>query len=211
MDHNVIQSPEVLQRLAKFLGMRGAHITPTLNEGVQAVVVVGDVSMIGDTFRNKNLVRSINFSQWCPTTASLLNDSVLQVRNISTTTVWRLKRMMIRTLEGNAILVRIARRDAAIPTVLANGSIAYTNWVNEPGPGGTAPPAAQQSGSVLSGNFLGQLGANAFHSMPLTASAPIEIHGGIILGPGQGLVVQSLGSANVTLFGQFDWIADEYS
>jgi hypothetical protein len=41
---NLIQAPEILLRLSRALGLRQAHVTPTLNEGVQAVVLIADVS-----------------------------------------------------------------------------------------------------------------------------------------------------------------------
>lgn len=44
METNLIQAPELLQRLRKALGIRQAHITPSLNSGVQAVVILDDVS-----------------------------------------------------------------------------------------------------------------------------------------------------------------------
>lgn len=44
MDWNVIQAPELLLRLQRRLGLRQAHTTPTLNEGVQAVIVMDDIS-----------------------------------------------------------------------------------------------------------------------------------------------------------------------
>jgi hypothetical protein len=43
-EFNLIQAPEVLLRLARYLGLRQAHTAPTLNEGVQPVVIIGDVS-----------------------------------------------------------------------------------------------------------------------------------------------------------------------
>jgi hypothetical protein len=50
MEFNLIQAPEILLRLARAFGMRQAHIAPTLNEGVQAVVIIGDVSADPVTF-----------------------------------------------------------------------------------------------------------------------------------------------------------------
>jgi hypothetical protein len=43
-EHNVIQRPELLRRLQRFLGLRQAHIAPALSEGVQPVVILGNVS-----------------------------------------------------------------------------------------------------------------------------------------------------------------------
>jgi len=43
-EFNLIQAPEVLRKLAQRLGVRQAHITPTLNSGVQAVIVVDDLT-----------------------------------------------------------------------------------------------------------------------------------------------------------------------
>lgn len=43
-EHNIIQSPELLTRLSQRLGLRQAHITPALAEGVQAVVLLEDLT-----------------------------------------------------------------------------------------------------------------------------------------------------------------------
>lgn len=43
-EHNIIQNPEMLRALQTALGIRQMHTVPTLNEGVQPVVVIGDVS-----------------------------------------------------------------------------------------------------------------------------------------------------------------------
>lgn len=39
-EHNLIQRPDLLRALANRMGMKQAHVTPALNEGVQAVVVI---------------------------------------------------------------------------------------------------------------------------------------------------------------------------
>lgn len=46
MDWNVIQAPEIIGRLRRRLGLVQGHVTPTLNEGVQAVVILDDVSTV---------------------------------------------------------------------------------------------------------------------------------------------------------------------
>lgn len=43
-EYNLIQSPELIRRLTSLLGLRQAHIAPTLDENVSAVVVISDVS-----------------------------------------------------------------------------------------------------------------------------------------------------------------------
>lgn len=43
-EHNIIQRPQLMKRVADFLGMRQAHILPTLNEGVTACLIIGDTS-----------------------------------------------------------------------------------------------------------------------------------------------------------------------
>lgn len=41
---NIIQRPELLRRLSTRLGIRQAHVAPALNEGVQPVVILDDLS-----------------------------------------------------------------------------------------------------------------------------------------------------------------------
>lgn len=43
-EHNLVQNPEVLGKMAKFLGMRQAHVAPAVTEGITPVLVVGDIS-----------------------------------------------------------------------------------------------------------------------------------------------------------------------
>lgn len=43
LSENIIQRPELLLQLREALGLRQAHVAPTLNEGIQAVVVVADI------------------------------------------------------------------------------------------------------------------------------------------------------------------------
>lgn len=40
----MIQAPELIRRLRNSLGLRQAHTAPTLNEGVQPVMVIGDLT-----------------------------------------------------------------------------------------------------------------------------------------------------------------------
>lgn len=47
-DYNLIQRPEVIRRLSRFFGLRQHHITPSLNEGVQPVVLVADLTREGE-------------------------------------------------------------------------------------------------------------------------------------------------------------------
>jgi hypothetical protein len=42
-EHNLIQAPELLRRLYQRLGLRQAHIAPTLAQDVQAVVLIDDL------------------------------------------------------------------------------------------------------------------------------------------------------------------------
>lgn len=41
-EHNIIQAPEIIRRLTKTLGMRQPHVTPTLAETIQPVVIVAN-------------------------------------------------------------------------------------------------------------------------------------------------------------------------
>jgi hypothetical protein len=46
-EYNLIQAPELLQRVRIALGLRQAHFLSTINEGLQAVVVVEDLTKRG--------------------------------------------------------------------------------------------------------------------------------------------------------------------
>lgn len=42
-EHNVIQAPELIRRLRERLGLRQAHVSPALTEGITAVVIADDL------------------------------------------------------------------------------------------------------------------------------------------------------------------------
>jgi hypothetical protein len=42
-EHNLIQRPDLLHRVQQFLGLRQAHVAPSLTEGVQLVCIIGDI------------------------------------------------------------------------------------------------------------------------------------------------------------------------
>ena len=54
-ERNIIQRPEILARLTSLLSLRQAHVAPTLNDGVQSVVVLADISK--DTVRAEAQLR----------------------------------------------------------------------------------------------------------------------------------------------------------
>lgn len=43
-EHNLIQAPELLSRLTQRLGLKQAHVAPALTEGVQAVILLDDLT-----------------------------------------------------------------------------------------------------------------------------------------------------------------------
>ena len=43
-EYNLIQAPELLRRATLALGLRQMHVSPTLNEGLQGVIILADVS-----------------------------------------------------------------------------------------------------------------------------------------------------------------------
>lgn len=75
--HNLIQNPELISRLRRALGIRQGSISPTLNEGLQAVVVVADAT------ENAELgAASRRSAYWFATnTPAIGMRDILQVRN----------------------------------------------------------------------------------------------------------------------------------
>src|SRR6266481_5842162 len=43
-EYKIIQAPEIIRRLTRVLGLKQMHVSPALNEGVQPVVLLADVS-----------------------------------------------------------------------------------------------------------------------------------------------------------------------
>lgn len=41
--HNLVQNPELIRRITNGLGLRQAHVTPAVNEGIQVVVIADDL------------------------------------------------------------------------------------------------------------------------------------------------------------------------
>lgn len=73
----LIQRPDIIHRLQQFLGLRQASVVPHLLEGVQAVVIMGDVREAAD---QKKIVRPCAGS--APMTSeSILNHAAVQLAN----------------------------------------------------------------------------------------------------------------------------------
>lgn len=91
-EFNLIQAPELIRRLTKRLGLRQPHITPSLNEGVQAVVILDDVRD-ADTLNTEEQTPSIvNHVIFLATVAG--SEQYVNFANQTTQRdIWRLRAM----------------------------------------------------------------------------------------------------------------------
>lgn len=81
MDYNVIQAPELLRRLAQRLGLREAHVSSTLQEGMVAAIIVDDLTERGDT-TGRALASDVRaFTVGATQTSIAANDPFVQLSN----------------------------------------------------------------------------------------------------------------------------------
>jgi hypothetical protein len=219
MDRNVIQSPELLRQLAQRLGLRECHVSPTLNEGVQAVVVLDDVSRTFGQLKGMNYLRTVTATAWAIAGAAAASDSWAQLRNISTTQVIRVLGLEVRTLDAVPYRVRLGMRGTVATGVAGTiqsgtGSMAWNHGVFKPGAAGASSPEAIAMGMGYTGSGTQLVPGSVAMDYYLTAAQPIRIgrEAGLVIEPGGGFVVQTMG-ANAAASLNAVWMLeiDEYS
>lgn len=188
-EHNLIQNPDIIGRLAKLLGMRQAHVAPTLNEGIQAVVIVDDArGAIGPASTPAPLRRTFVCAGWFSLGATI--DGAIQVVNTQTC-VLRLKRLILRTDLTTPVRLRMGIRDAPQGGALL-GSNGFPNRSQN-----AIIQAAFVNPSVTSGptntNFISQNLGEYY----ISASQPLDIWDeyDVVLTPGTGWLIQTFGAA----------------
>jgi hypothetical protein len=105
-EFNLIQAPELIAKLARAFGMRQAHIAPTLDEGVKAVVVLEDLSRQGAIRPSMAHSKKRTVSNGVYFQPSVTQEAVLQIINTKTDgTVYSLRRMIVGAPTGNATVL----------------------------------------------------------------------------------------------------------
>ena len=197
-EHNLIQNPELLSRVAKLLGMRQAHVVPTLNEGVQAVVIVDDARNVGTGPSSPPgaVRRSFVASAWSTVAANLENfhqfyNSVTGLGSLPAGTVYRVKRMTIRTSATTPWRLRMGWRNAQI-----GGALAETAYPNTEEQGKTTGTGVQLYVGNIATN--GSVITSVWGEWYISASQPVEIGPelGLVIVPGSGVAWQSFGIAD---------------
>lgn len=97
-EFNLIQAPELLRKLSQLVGLRQAHVVPTLNEGVQAVVILADVR--DQERRDQQEITTVPCSTGGVFTDNLV-DRYFELSN-DTSFTWRLRRFKLHTVSGSA-------------------------------------------------------------------------------------------------------------
>jgi hypothetical protein len=196
MERNVIQNPEILAALARFLGLRQESVTPELLEGLQGVVIVGDArDGVGPASPAAPIVRRYNASAWG--TVGINLDTFIGWFNApgaQRRAIYKLRRMrvMVDTAAGALVRVRMGPRDAAIGGVYAGG-IGYPDRVATPAPPFAVNLVSQIGNAATNTGFLTQVQ----HEYIVGPNTPIlldEGHG-ISLTEGAGWYVQTFGVA----------------
>jgi len=193
-DRNLIQNPLLIQRLIKLLGIRGQRsVLPTLDENVQAVVIMGDVSQSDYLPAGLNVgsIRRFAAASWASVIAN--QDQFAAMYNQATDgRVYRLVRAVLSTPDA---VQRI--RWGGLRTVFGGDLLEsfYTNTVN---PAGTLYPtllyaknwkvgqAAQPNNIITSVYGEGYIGPN----QNLVIDEP-----GTLLMPGEGFAIENFGTA----------------
>lgn len=203
-EHNLIQAPEILLRLSKFLGLRQPHITPALGEVVQPVVVIGDVSK-----EEHGAFEAIRF--FAQNITALVGDdnvATLIANPAGSGVRAQLVELVVLSIGSTAISYRVevVRHNVwtgFFPAPTAAGTVIYCE--NDPG----GPVFAKKPAVIGLTKTLNAAGADGFFSgEPVIAGAIpagnqqiyYPIRSPIILLPGMDLVVRN--SAAFTGVGQ---------
>lgn len=211
-EHNQIQSPELLARIAKLLGLRQHHVVPTVNEGLQCVVVVEDLSKSERASGyNRGTVQQLALTASVATLAT--NEQVIGFQNNSTTKRWRVRELRVNTLVsigrakigwfnqaaaglafGNLSVTIMNRGDstAVPPPPTTPVSAEYRLVTSQPAPGVY----------VTSGDVADE---GLFANAPLILREP-----GIVIGPGTAFGVSTLANVNTSRL-SFTLLIDEES
>jgi hypothetical protein len=217
-EHNLIQNPDVIDRAARFLGIRQRSTTPTLNESVQLVLTIGDVSKFSQGYRNRQFNRTTPASASCVATPAAASDSWLQVRNVTLPNIgggiFRLRKFECKHNEAAALLCRMGPLDTLAAGSNVVGVSRYINRFDNPAINsdpGTSPGLDIRGGVVAtSTNILTQ---GRWFDFYLRADTPFTLDdsSGISLIPNTGFALQTIGAANVSLNMSMVFDCDEYS
>jgi len=216
-EENLVQNPEIVARIAQLLGMRQAHVTPALNEGMQAVLIVGDTRDLGPVLPRLNYTASHTFIFADQVPGVAASDSWVHFFNNPNVPsrpeaeVWRLKRLMIRTIDGSPILIRGGMLDV-IPTGGAATIQAHSfNRIQYPTIVGTDTangPMFCNYGAQATGN---NIFTRSFQiSLPQLSPLDFDERMNLTLPPGKGWGFQTIGAANPTLYFYSEWWRDFY-
>lgn len=200
-EYNLIQRPDLILRLQQMLGIRQAHITPSLSETVQAVVIMGDARETGS---EREIVRPAwgsisegpfvgNFprvSIHCPPTSG----SIVTVRKI------RVGNPLASVPDERTFNMRVFGPAFGGFASLGVAAQFRNSRVIFPGSGQIALPVA-----VLSSD-LNPAGIAATYSAVSPSTEQIEIDVVVILTPGSGLAISTnVGGAAASIEASFIW------
>jgi hypothetical protein len=185
MSYNLIQNPEIIARLARFLGMRQAHVTPSLQEGLQAVVIVGDARDIAQESGPQGpALRKYAVAPW--SSVALNFENFHSFYNATLDRTFRIKRIAITTPATVPWRLRLGWRNAQL-----GGALLQYGYLDA-----TTGKQFEQSivgyvGSIATG---GNVITQVFYEHQLSNYCPLIWEDtGIVVPPGKGLAWQSLG------------------
>lgn len=140
--HNLIQNPELIRRLAEGLGVRQAHVTPALNEGVQAVVLLDDLRGAGQLV-DADAKRFSLYSNMDRGASTDGHNPCWQLRNpVDSRTVARVRRVSLRLInpnnEGLTQLIALGSYVNSGTTAAAGLIGVGRGLLDDPGAGGIA-------------------------------------------------------------------------
>lgn len=191
---NLIQAPEILSRLTRKLGLRQMHIAPTLNEGVQAVVLLDDVSDPLDTQKPVFLGRAIGVGVLAGNAAAgaIWNPPGSGVR-VQLLTIWAASGQ-----GADDLRVALLPGAAANPITTPVAGIAFSEDLGRPAVPASA--AGLWGGNYATGNTYHWIYQELVgHSSPLLAPRALYIHSG------QAVVVFCQRATVTTLPVAFEW------
>ena len=193
MDWNVVQAPELLRRLTQRLGMRQAHVAPTLNEGIQAVVILDDISRpetVGglNSGRPRVVMAAARIGAMVATV-----DTYLLYRNTSQDERHRIRFMRIAT--STPVRYLLGWQDGVLGALAGNAAVPLTRT--------TVADSKFSDGSAVMNNGSGGAGVATFfyqsqlYDFTIQTNAPIGFDPGLVIPPGSGIILQNAPQAGV--------------
>lgn len=186
MQHNLIQRPDLIMRLQKFLGVRQAHVTPSLADSVVPIIIMGDVR---DEDRTAVVdVGCVGQSQYA---AGVGLFSTFQFQNPAGSGIYaRVERIVLRDIQQFTEWVVLQQR--FINPIFGNLNSTTgvrDSWIGIPGASGSAPYSVPKC--FIGASEVGDASALAMVRRSSLFNAELSMDDEWVIRPGNSLLIQN--------------------